>query len=352
MAAAVGRKGSGLSGQLFREAHRFDFFQAVRLLERVSRERGGLRGPVGHDVAPEREVVRFRALPSLSFPAGDVARLDAGATPPEMSVAFLGLTGPAGVLPQHYTALLLRRVRARDFALRDFLDLFNHRLVSLFYRVWEKYRLPFAHERALADGGEEAPATRSVFCFAGFGTDGLRGRLEVDDEAFLYYSGHFTHVTRPALVLEGLLEDYFDVRVAVRQFQGQMLYLDPGDRSCMPTAERPDGLNAELGRTLVVGDRCWDVQSKFRLRVGPLDYTRFRTLMPNGDALRPLVQMTRTFVGMEFDFEVQLVLRYDEVPWCRLGSRRDPAYLGWNTWVRCKPFAREVDDAVFDAGDG
>jgi type VI secretion system protein ImpH len=366
MAAAGGRENPGLSGQLLREGHRFDFFQAVRLLERVFRERARddarwLRHPVGYDRPPEREVVRFRAATALSFPASDVAGVrapaappgaaDAEAAPPEMAVNFFGLTGPGGVLPLHYAALLLRRVRLRDYALRDFLDLFNHRLVSLFYRAGEKYRLPLSYERSKAEGADAAPATHAVFCLAGFGTPGLLGRQAVDDEAFLYYSGHFTHVPRSALALECLLEDYFGLPLDVLQFQGQYLYLGPEERSYAPGNGFPDGRNFQLGVSLVAGERCWDVQSKFRIRVGPLDYATFRSLMPNGDTLKPLQQMTRTFVGLEFDFDVQLVLRWDEVPWCRLGSQRDPPRLGWNTWVRCKPFAREVDDAVFQSGD-
>jgi predicted component of type VI protein secretion system len=272
MAAAVGRENIGLSSQLLQEAHRFDFFQAVRLLEQLFRERAcddprWLRFPVGHDHAPEREVVRFRAVASLSFPAGAVARIQRPAgqlrgqdlASHELQVAFLGLTGPSGVLPHHYTALLLRRVRDKDFSLRDFLDLFNHRIISLFYRAREKYRMPFAYERAKAEGSDSTPASRAVFCLAGFGTPGLLGRI------------------------------------------------------------------------------------------GPLTYARFRSLMPNGGALIPLVQLTRTFVGLELDFDVQAVLLPEEVPWCRLGASDDQSYLGWNSWLRSGSFDRDVDDAVFEA---
>src|SRR5581483_8630178 len=107
--------------------------------------------------------------------------------------------------PPHYTTLLVRRVRAKDFALRDFLDLFHHRTVSLFYRAWEKYRLPFAYERSRADGpGAEDLCTFVLYCLVGLGTGGLRGRLDVNDEAFLYYGGHFAHFPRCAVSLEAM----------------------------------------------------------------------------------------------------------------------------------------------------
>jgi type VI secretion system protein ImpH len=364
MAPESRRESLDVSAALFDQPERFEFFQAVRLLERIVRERLAdgehhPSGAVGHDVPPERELVRFRALPALSFPTSSVVQVrqppagsdGGGESPPtEMVVAFLGLTGPCGVLPQHYTALLLQRLRDKDFTLRDFLDLFHHRIVSLFYRAWEKYRLPFAHERFRLDPGEREVdlATWALYCLVGLGTAGLRGRLEVPDEAFLFYAGHFAHQPRSAVALECLLADYFAMPLRVEQLQGQWLPLDSEDQARMPGPGFPQGRNNRLGVDLVIGERVWDVQSKFRLRVGPLTFAQFRRLMPNGDGLRPLCQLTRTYVGLEFDFDVQVVLLPAEVPWCQLATgASEGAYLGWNTWARSEAFHREVEDAVF-----
>jgi type VI secretion system protein ImpH len=292
----------------------------------------------------------------LAFPAGEVAGLrlpegrGAGGLPPaEMTVAFLGLAGPCGVLPPHYTTLLLRRLRRRDTALRDFLDLFHHRLTSLFYRAWEKYRLPFAHERHRLDArpGEEDLPTRALYSLVGLGTAGLRGRRQVPDQAFLYYAGLFSHWPRSAEALEALLGDYLEMPVRVLQLQGQWLSLEREDRARLPGPACPQGRNNRVAVNLVIGDRVWEVQSKFRIRVGPLTAKQFRRLIPSADGLLPLCQLARSYAGPEFDFDVQAVLLPREVPWCRLGGDGEGAYLGWNTWVRCGDFRRDVDDAVF-----
>lgn len=357
MATANGRESGSLSGRLFREPQGFDFFQAVRVLERLARaDPRSPSFPVGHDQPPEQEAVRFRSQPSLNFPPSAIVQVrplapdgDSQAkspTPAEMEVTFIGMTGPSGVLPYHYTALLLRRIRDKDFSLRDFLDLFQHRAIAFFYRAWVKYRLPFAYERSKLDAASlEDLITWGLYCLAGMGTAGLRGRLEVDDEALLYYCGHFAHFPRSAVVLESILTDYFSLPIRVFQCQGQWLQLSAGDRVVMPCPAHPKGLNNQLGVNLVVGDRVWDLPSKFRLQVGPLTYDQFQRLLPSGDMLRPLCQLTRTYVGPEFDFDVQLVLRAEDVP----GSYADgkQSCLGWNTWMRTQEFTHPATDAVF-----
>ena len=263
MASADGRERSGVTRDLFATPYRFDFFQAVRLLEHRRRELESGRAPsdhslephldgngVGRDLHPHSEVVRFRALTSLGFPSAAISEIHPVAAsshdrgephPPEMVVTFLSLTGPNGALPRHYTELLLQRIREKDFSLRDFLDLFNHRLISLFYRAWEKYNWAIAYERSQLDdpAREPDPVTRGVYDLVGLGTTGLRGRLEVHDEVFLFYGGHYAHLPRSVIALESLLADYLEMPVAVLQCQGQWLNLDSDDLARMPFARCP-----------------------------------------------------------------------------------------------------------------
>lgn len=343
MATQSRRSNPSLEDELFEEGFRFDFFQAVRVLERLYPH----RQPVGRDANPSREVVRFRSRLSLSFPPSaihEVVQAEDGSGPAQMTVAFMGLTGPLGVLPRHYTELLLERVRRKDQTLRDFLDLFNHRFISLFYRAWEKYRFPISYERAVARREGYDPFSLYLFDLIGMGTKGLRGRLEVGDEALLFYAGLLAQHPRSASALAGLLQDYFGVPVRVAQFIGQWLSLSKENRSRLGPGEA----NNALGVSAIAGSRVWDQQAKFRLRVGPLTFAEFCQFLPEGNTFRPLVQFARFFVGQEFDFEVQLILRAAEVPWCRLGGMGESApRLGWSTWLKTGEFTRDAEDAVF-----
>src|SRR5262249_26047705 len=221
MAATGRRADSALTERLFLEPHRFGFFQAVRLLELFAPRRTA----VGNDGPPATEAVRFCAEHSFAFPASEVLDLEAhdDDAPARMIVRHMGLTGPMGTLPRVYTALVLERLRQRDRTLADFLDLFNHRLVSLFYRAWAKYR---PHLRVTEDRRDTL--STYLFSFFGLGTHGLRRRIAVDDRALLFYTGLLAQRPRSAVGLCALLGDYFgDVPVRVDQFVGQWLHLDP-----------------------------------------------------------------------------------------------------------------------------
>lgn len=357
MAAPGRRDDLALIDRLVREPGRFGFFQAVRLLERME----SARGRVGEDMVPNREVVRFRAAPTLRFPASEILAIrppraeaaESGlpASPYEMIVTFMGLTGPQGVLPSYFTRLLLRRLRAKDATLRDFLDVLNHRRISLFYRAWAKYRFPVAFERARSrEITRDDVFTRCLFSLVGLGTGGLRGRHALDDHTFIYYGGLFAHRPRSAVALEGMLGYQFGLPVRVQQFRGQWLRLARRDRSMLPNDRHPAGRYNRQGRDVVLGRRVWDVASKFRIRLGPLVLDEFDRFLPPpiGDCLVELAQLARTYAGSELDFDVQLVLAAGQWPRCELGGQgRRRAHLGWNVWLSSGAFAEENGDAVF-----
>ena len=363
------------AGQLFSEPFAFDFFRAVRLLEQLAP--GTV--PVGRDGPPGVESVRFRSPASLAFPPSAISDLRAGrgdGSPPVLIQAFFGLTGPSGILPRHYTELLIRLEKETHeperLALRDWLGMFDHRLTSLFYRAWEKYRFAIPFERGEARRDDPDPFTRALFSLVGLGEPPLRRRLvvpaptrppappplaRVDDLAVLYYAGLFAHRPRPAVALERLLGDYFAVPARVESFRGQWLPLGPENQTRLGTGEHGEG--ARLGVDAIAGEKVWDVQGRFLVRLGPLDYAQFAEFLPDPSpaparkAIFLLSHLTRLYNGPDLDFDVQLVLRADAIPECRLAPEvPDPTdvgnHLGWNTWLRSLPAEADSDAAVFD----
>jgi type VI secretion system protein ImpH len=313
-----------------------EFFQAVRLLERLRPE----RAPVGSTGDPASEAVRFAVPPATAFPASEIQKLDLGnGGPARMDVNFLGLTGPLGVLPLAYTLRVAERERYHDHAFRDFLDLFHHRLLALFYRAWEKYRFTVAYERDRRDR-----FTEHLLDLVGLGVPAVRESQPLPDEALVFYAGLLALRSRPAAGLRQLLEDYFGVPVDLEQFVGGWYEL-ADESQCHLDEERLEA-SAQLGLGAVVGDAIWDQQSKVRLRLGPLTRRQYDDFLPTGGAYRPLSAIIRFYAGDQLEFEVRLVLARDEVPPCTLAADDSGPPLGWSTWLGTSRPAGDPDDTL------
>ncbi len=329
-----------LNQLLFDEAYRFEFFQAVRLFEKIFPDRKA----VGVWAAPNEECVRFRSRISFDFPSSEIHEIiestdeNTGARRVEMLVNFMGMVGVSGVLPLRYTELVFDRIRHRDTAMWAFLDIFTHRSVSMFFRAWAKYRFPVAYERGNDD------FTVYLFDLAGLGTKGLRGRMHLEDESLLPYVGLISQKPHSTTALENVLSDYFDIKAKIGQFFGQWINLSPEDFTKLGIQ------NFTLGVNAIVGTRIWDQQSKFRVRLGPLPFKRFQAFLPNGSAYNAMRSIVRFLAGPEFDFDVQLSLIAKQVPGLVLTTRavRRPM-LGWTTWLKTKPFKADDDQVVLQA---
>lgn len=321
---------------LFDEPYRFEFFQAVRLFEKVFPE----RKVVGGEALPADEIVRFRSRIAMDFPSSEVHEIIDSTDEMtderriEVLVNFMGMVGVSGVLPAHYTELVLDRIRHRDRALWAFLDIFTHRSVSMFYRAWAKYRFPVGYER-----GNDA-FTSYLFDFVGLGTKGLRGRMSLEDEALLPYAGLIAQKPHSSNALGNILGDYFGVPAQIRQFFGQWLPLGEKDVTLIGRQ------NGSLGVTAVVGTSVWDQQSKFRVRLGPLTFNQFYAFLPTGSGHDAMNSIVRFMSGVEFDFDVQLRLLGKQVPGCVLTTRaaRRPM-LGWTSFLKTQP-VKGVDEQV------
>ena len=324
------------------EPFRVKFFEAVRLLRRLLPE----RKPVGHFVPPGTEIVRFVAHPSFDFPASEIQSLDWPENPGEqvkMMVNFMGLAAPNGVLPEPYTELIIERAKKRNNGFRDFLDIFNHRFISLFYRVWEKHHFFVPYE-----GREVDLLTQSLLSFIGLGTKGLANRQVVEDQALVYYAGLLMQRPHSAQALRQILEDYFDVPVEVEQFVGRWVRLPLRDQTQFEDA---DSIHVQLGFGAVAGDEIWDQQSTVRIRLGPLSLAQYLDFLPTpqGRAYPVLKSLLKFYSNDQLDFQVQLVLKQDEAPGLRLtGEPGDNVLLGWVTWIKNAPLGRDPGETILE----
>lgn len=344
------RKNTSVTRKLTETPQDFQFLQAVRLLERSSVfEKEGSQssissGAVARFLPPANESIRFKTHQSLAFASSEVASIHrvektSGADQWQMVVNLMGLTGSMGVLPYHYTELILKRQKQKDETIENFFDLFNHRILSLFFQASVKYHLPIQYERSrLHNTGKDSqePQTRALLSLIGMGTEGLSNRLYTKDESLIYYSGLFSQQVRTSTGLKQILRSHFNIPVKIDQFVGQWQELIDDVRSKLADIDNPSGRNVCLGRSAMLGKKGWFAQGKIHIILGPLDKSQLKKFAPGTYALKALNELVRMYVGMEHDYDFIIRVKKNNIPDKIHLDKDSPPIIGWNTWLSSK----------------
>ncbi len=321
---------------LRREPYAFHFFQALRRLECLHRDRPRL----GRSVRLADDPVRLAQQPSMAFAPATLAAFEPGDDqhPARLYEYFLGLFGPNGPLPLHLTEYVRDRTRnAGDQTFARFADLFHHRMLCLFYRSWADAQPTVSFDRPETDRFKTY-----IGASFGMGTPALWHRDAAPDLAKFHYAGRLAGQTRNPEGLQAILADFFKLPATIESFVGHWLPLDEKSR-CRLGETPTTGL---LGMTAVIGERVWDCQYKFRITIGPMGLEDFQRFLPGSDGLRRLVAWVRNYVGDELLWDFNPILKREEVPPLVLG---EGTRLGWTTWLTGQPPERDADDLKLDA---
>lgn len=165
-----------LSQRLRRTPQRFELLQALLLLERERPQ----ALPLGTGNAPRAEALRLRGPLLPLFASSEVESLLDDPQQPVLSTPVFGLGGPDGPLPYAYQEWLQQRARQKDHAPAEFLDLFQHRLLSLLYRVLRKHRVALGFAVPAA-----TPVQAQLRALSGLLPKALQERLALPDSAVL-----------------------------------------------------------------------------------------------------------------------------------------------------------------------
>lgn len=336
------KESSSVVDRLFREGYRFNFFQAVYLLEKLYQDAAG----PGEEGPLSQESIRFQASSRLSFPPGDVYSIEKrdgkyiqGVTGRSeivrMILSFMGLYGVDSPLPSYFSAIIagLSDKEESDYkdgesgirALRHFLDIFDHRIYSLFYRSWKKYRYYLQFEEGAND-----KFSQYMLSLLGLGTPALQDLVGVESSRLIAYTGIIGQQVHCAAGLRGLLFDYFDgIGVRIIEFMPRWV--------AVPERYRPrlgidhSGTKACLSENVIIGGKVRDFSGKFRVALGPLNLEKFLRFIPGGADSQEFYRLVRFYAPDQLSFDVELLLRKEEVPPLQLGTGL--AQLGWTSWL-------------------
>lgn len=323
-----------LQQKLQAEPFKYSFFQAVRRLEAIHRDRPG----VGLSRSAADDPFRLSQEPFLDFAPATLSAFYAARDdrPARLVTCFLGLLGPNGPLPLHLTELAReRQYNYGDKTLARFLDIFHHRLLSLFYRAWAS-----AQPAVQLDKPDTDRFAAFIGSLIGIGTPALRNRDQFPDNARRYYAGTLARQTRNADGLAAMLAEFFLVPVDIHEFIGHWLELPL--ECCTQLGRIRSGRNQADGA--IIGQRVWDCQSRFRIVVGPVDFQHYLRFLPGGASLPKMISAVKAYIGDELDWDLQIILKRDERPSLRLGRA---GLLGRTAWLTGFSKPGDADDLIY-----
>jgi type VI secretion system protein ImpH len=297
----------------------YTLFAALRRIEQAHTDRPRL----GESRKASDDPVRIAQRPHLYFAGSDVSAFGAGDTAvPRLEQHGFGVFGPNGALPLHLTEVAYSRERQSDDpAFSDFVNAFQHRFASLFYRAWAGSDPCTAFDRTDQDAFR-----LYVGALMGIGPPAARDRDSVLDYAKLARVGLFAPQNRSAEALEQILLEYFELPVEIVPFVGS--WLDISEDARCRLGGQPE--HAMLGLGATIGNMTWQCQSRFEIALGPLRTADFVNFLPGARGLTQLKALVRLYTNEEWSWQVRLLLEPGQIPAMRLG---EGGWLGWTSWL-------------------
>ncbi|MEE9318984.1 MAG: type VI secretion system baseplate subunit TssG [Granulosicoccus sp.] len=309
-----------------------DFISAIRMIESRFPEKPKL----GQSARVSDDMVRLSQYVTLSFNGPSLHSFEKtkGQHGYRLQCNFFGLLGTNGPLPLHYTDFADQRARHNsDPTFREFLDLFNHRMLSLFYRASANY------EPAINLDRDHNNFDVFIGALGGHMHESGHSRDAIPDHFKRYQAMSFGSIARSPEVLEKLIVEYFDVQAKVSEFVGGWLRLPRDAR--MSLGDR--GASTELGVSTYLGKKVWSIAHRFRLGIGPLAWADYLSFKPGGKRIKSLYDLIRNYTGDEWDWDVQLTTHSEEVEPFSLDRKRS---LGFDSWLTGSDTSQSTDRFV------
>jgi type VI secretion system protein ImpH len=313
---------------------RYDLFQLLRRLD----AQGGQPYLLGRAPQPRHEPLRLGQQPSLAFAPATLAAVSQreGGELHDVSILSFGLFGPNGPLPLHMTEYARDRLHHhQDASLSAFADMFHHRLTLLLYRAWADSQPTVSLDRA-----GNRPFEQYLANLIGMGQPAQLARGSLSAHARFAAAGHLTRQARDAEGLEKVLRLYFQVPVKVVENVAHWMAIDKREQARLSAGR---GM-PRLGESAFLGVAVRDVQHKIRIELGPLSLETYCQFLPGEAKAIELCDWLRQYLGIEFDWEVRLLLASDAAGGVRLGQ---PQRLGYSSWLGIQPQSQPRGDLTF-----
>ena len=278
---------------------------------------------IGYSISPKQDCVRFGQTPLLHFYSSAFTniKIDNKSGDFKLKNSYWGMLGINGPLPSHLTEYAIERnYRLKDTTFTEFLDIFNHRFISLFYRAWADAEPTVSHDRP-----EHDLFKQRISAFSGE-LNSAQDNFHQHKNIHQYLAGLYSQKNRSRKTLCQILSEYLNFDIYIDEFQGQWYNLQSSEQTQLGTN------NASLGVDSIVGSRTFQRCFNFTINIGPINYDQYINLLNNKQRLYTIIELTQKAVGQEYQFSINIVLKAHQTQACQLGS----AQLGINSWSQDK----------------
>lgn len=321
-----------LAQAILARSPKMNFFQLCQLMERLMPRGTGL----GSSDTPAAEPVRFRPYPKVGFPGTELAAVEFDDERPDrrptIRTTFLGLYGVDAVMPAHLIDDIVLRREGHEEVMA-FLDIFNHRLTTLFYRAWRKYRYPSGFERA------DDSTSRALLCLAGFGLGDKAATAGLPGARVLGILGLMSQRTRTVEGLAGVVALALP-GAGVKIEERFPVWVKTDDQPGLRSGAR-DNAAQGLGRGHVLGRRVMNRGEAVRLTLQPATAEQAHDLLPDAPLYHELMSVLRVYLGNKTDVVLRMEVSASVVPELTLspataeaGGKIHQGRLAWTTLLK------------------
>lgn len=278
-----------------------NFYRFCQVLEQSQPD----KPVIGSSWQVRQEPVRFRPHPGMGFPASEIKGMELPEhprLPPTVRITFMGLYGVESPLPTHYIDDITQRREGYE-ATADFLDIFNHRLIAQYYRIWRKYSYP-----ATFEAGGRDKTSQYLLGLAGLGVDGCTDSIAAPASRFL--------ALLPAMLLPGRTSEGMValVRLLAPNTRAKIWH---HDKRSVPL-KKPLTMSVRQPVTLVnrpvMGNYATDVNSQVLMCLTTTHPAEVQGWLPGGDLHTDLMALLHVYLGSRLDVRLQLCVARSLLP--------------------------------------
>lgn len=321
----------GVIETLLEQPHRFEFFQAVRLLQLHLRQQEQINA---NDVLNEH--LSFASTLSLSFPKSEIESLEKSESKYLLIPTMVGLTGNLGALPLVYSQKLVSNSWAKKSGSLAFLNLFNNRLISLFYQASIKHNLPLQ-----AELNQHKSYLHCIHALEGYVPYKKDTNNDLLNQSMAEFAGLIQGQVLNVESIQQILRSFLNQTVQVHQFIESWFSIPVEQRSHLSAK---GGL--QLGVNSFCGERVKQIDAKIKLEIGPLDYDAYRSLLPSGQVYPRLKSLLQRICNPTLMIEMVLVLDKEKINPIQLDQKTETG-LGGGAFLMSRSFEQHQSQTRF-----